>query len=183
MDADLVGQLVAAAQTNAAWAFERLYRQFAPTVCGYLRVQGARDPEDLTNEVFLGVFRRLPTFTGDGAAFRSWLFTIAHHRLVDDRRRRTRTVTTAPLDRTVDTRAGGNVEDDALASLAGGEAMGLLEGLAPDQRAALALRVVADLSLAQTAEILGKRPGAVKALQRRGLEALRRNLAREGVSP
>ena len=182
MDAELVGELVLAAQANAPWAFERLYRHFSPVVCGYLRAQGAQDPEDLANEVFLGAFRRLGTFTGDGTAFRSWLFTIAHHRLVDDRRRRSRTVATAPLDRSVETRPGGDVEDDALASLAGGDALALLDGLAPDQRAVLALRIVADLSIAETAETLGKRPGAVKALQRRALEALRRKLAPQGVS-
>ncbi|HVM00038.1 MAG TPA: RNA polymerase sigma factor [Egibacteraceae bacterium] len=182
MESDAVGQLVAAAQANAPWAFARLYRHFSAAVCGYLRAQGAEDPEGLTNEVFLGAFRRLGAFTGDGDGFRSWLFTIAHHRLVDDRRRRARTLATAPLDRSVDPRAGGDVEDDALARLAGGEAMALLDGLPPDQRAVLTLRVVADLSIAETAGILGKQPGAVKSLQHRALEALRRKLSHEGVS-
>lgn len=180
MDAEAVSQLVVAAQANGAWAFDRLYRHFSPLVCGYLRVQGADDPEGLTNEVFLGAFRRLGSFTGDGDAFRSWLFTIAHHRLVDDRRRSARTVPTAPLERGVDTRPGGDVEEEALARL-DGAARQLLADLAPDQRAVVALRVVADLSINETADILGKRPGAVKALQRRGLEALRRKLA-QGVS-
>lgn len=182
MDSEILDQLVVAAQSNAAWAFERLYRHLAPTVCGYLRVQGAQDPEDLTNEVFLGVFRRLGSFTGDGAAFRSWVFTIAHHRLVDDRRRHARTVATEPLDRSVTTVVGGDVEEDALASLAGGHAMAMLAPLSPDQRAVLAMRVIGDLSVAETAQALGKPPGAVKSLQRRGLDALRRTIAREGVS-
>ncbi len=56
-------------------------------MCGYLRVQGAREPEDLTSEVFLGAFRGLSGFSGDEDQFRSWVFTIAHRRLTDERRR------------------------------------------------------------------------------------------------
>ena len=68
------------------------------------------------------------------------------------------------------------------------EAMGVqrvrevLATLAPDQRDVIALRVIADLSVDQVAAALGKQPGAVKALQRRGLASLRRQLAEEGVS-
>jgi RNA polymerase sigma-70 factor, ECF subfamily len=181
MDAVHMDQLVTAAQANAAWAFERLFRLLAPAVEGYLRAQGADDPEGLTSEVFLGAFRRLGSFTGDGQAFRSWLFTIAHHRLIDDRRRRVRSVATTPLNRSSSGKAGGDVEEDALASLGTARAVRLLANLSSDQRDVLALRVIADLTVEQTAEVLGKQPGAVKALQRRGLAALRKKLEREGV--
>lgn len=69
------------------WAFERLYADLAPVVAGYLRVQGAAEPEDLTSEVFLGVFTGLKLFSGTEQQFRSWAFTIADQRLVDERRR------------------------------------------------------------------------------------------------
>ena len=58
----------------------------------------------------------------------------------------------------------------------------MLEALSEDQRAVLLLRVVGDLSIEEVAKAVGKRPGAVKALQRRGLEAIRRELARGGVT-
>ena len=80
-------RVLAAARTDAGWAYERLYRDLSPSVCGYFRVQGAREPEDLTSEVFLGAFRGLGGFSGDEAQFRSWVFTIAHRRLTDERRR------------------------------------------------------------------------------------------------
>ncbi|MER3453471.1 MAG: hypothetical protein C4344_07565, partial [Acidimicrobiia bacterium] len=57
---------------------------------GYLRAQGAREPEDLLGEVFLQVTRYLPRFRGDATDLRRWVFTIARHRLVDDQRRRAR---------------------------------------------------------------------------------------------
>jgi RNA polymerase sigma-70 factor (ECF subfamily) len=60
------------------------------------------------------------------------------------------------------------------------EARDLVEGLTLDQRDVLVLRIFGELPLEQVAEILGKRPGAVKALQRRGLDALRRNFQAAG---
>jgi RNA polymerase sigma-70 factor, ECF subfamily len=52
----------------------------------------------------------------------------------------------------------------------------LLDQLSEDQREVVLLRIVGDLSLEQTATALGKRVGAVKALQHRALAALRRIL-------
>ena len=55
--------------------------------------------------------------------------------------------------------------------------------LSADQRAVLLLRVIGDLSLEQVAEALGKRTGAVKQLQRRGLIAVRKTFTQKGVTP
>src|SRR3954452_23105418 len=82
--------VLAAAQAGAAWAFETLYPDLSPAVTGYLRLHGAPEPDDLASETFLGVFRGLSGFAGDEDALRSWVFTIAHRRLVDDWRRRSR---------------------------------------------------------------------------------------------
>ncbi|MGH9277585.1 MAG: sigma-70 family RNA polymerase sigma factor, partial [Acidimicrobiales bacterium] len=51
--------VLAAAQSDAPWAYERLWRAYAPPILSYLRLQGAFDPEDLASEVFLGAFRSL----------------------------------------------------------------------------------------------------------------------------
>jgi len=60
-------------------AFQRLWTVFSPAVAGYLRLQGATEPDDLTSEVFLGVFTGLSRFEGDEDALRSWVFTIARN--------------------------------------------------------------------------------------------------------
>jgi RNA polymerase sigma factor (sigma-70 family) len=183
-DDELIAELVVAAQAGASWAFTRLHERFAGQVAGYLRLQGAVDVEDLTSEVFLAAFTGIGTFSGDGAGFRSWLFTIAHRRLIDDRRRRGRRVATAALDVLPDSGAnlpGGDAEAEALHRLGTERVVALLDGLSPDQRDVLSLRILGDLTVEQVAEAVGKRPGAVKALQRRGLEALRRRMAEEGV--
>src|SRR5687768_4465985 len=67
-----------------------VYQALAPAVLGYLRAQRAPDPEDILGEVFLQVARDLPRFEGDDDGLRRWVFTIAHHRMVDVHRRRAR---------------------------------------------------------------------------------------------
>jgi RNA polymerase sigma-70 factor (ECF subfamily) len=160
----------------------RLYESVAGRVCGYLRVHGASDPDDLTSEVFLRVFDHLDTFAGDEDGFRSWVFTITHRLLVDDHRRRHRGLETVELSDAVhETVPGGDAETEALASVGDGHVLALLDSLVPDQRDVLTLRVVGDLTVDQVAGVLGKSRGAVKALQRRALSTLRRRL--EEVSP
>jgi len=75
--------------------------------------------------------------------------------------------------------SGGDVEREALANVGAEWADALLSSLPPDQRAVIALRVTADLSLEQVAAILDKRVGAVKSLQHRALAALRRRCEEE----
>ena len=90
--------VLAAARTGSPRAHERIFRALAPVVHGYLRLQGATEPEDLTSEVFLAVLRNLGSFDGDEPGFRSWVFTIAHRRLLDERRRAVRRPAPAPLE-------------------------------------------------------------------------------------
>lgn len=172
-----------AAQSGAPWALERLYQVLSPAVLGYLRIQGAADPEDLANEVFLGVFQRIGAFAGDEDRFRSWVFTIAHSRLIDDRRRTSRRPQTVLDAAAVPAeRPGGNAEEDALARLSSRRVQALCEELVPDQRDVLLLRLMAGLTVEAIAESLGKSEGAVKALQRRGLANLRKVLERDPVT-
>ena len=171
-----------AARLGAEWAWSAIYRDLAPAVHGYLTLHGAREPQDLTGEVFLQVVRGLHRFEGDEPQFRSWVFMIAHHRLVDERRSRNRKpYEPAPIE-TFSTHAGGNVEEEAFESLSGDGVRKVLQELSPDQRDVLLLRIVGGLTLEETANAVGKRPGAVKALQRRGLSAIKRKLSHQVVS-
>ncbi|TDD64610.1 sigma-70 family RNA polymerase sigma factor [Jiangella aurantiaca] len=174
--------ILAAARAGAPWAFERLYGDLAPVVGGYARLQGSLEPEDVTSEVFLGVFAGLSSFTGSEQQFRSWVFTIAYRRLTDERRRRSRRPVTVHADLEIVDRVGGDAEQDALAELGRRRVNELCAGLSDDQREVVLLRILGDLSVEEVARIVGKTAGAVKALQRRGLNALRRQLDREGVS-
>jgi RNA polymerase sigma-70 factor (ECF subfamily) len=168
--------VLAAARTGAAWAFEVLYRDLAPVVTGYLRMHGAVEPDDLASETFIGVFTGLPGFTGDEDALRSWVFTIAHRRLVDDWRRRSRRPQLSDGDEDLGGLVGGDVEDDVLVRVGTDDVHRLCAGLPDDQRSVLLLRILADLTVEQVAEVMGKSMASVKALQRRGLRTLRQRL-------
>ncbi|HTL86987.1 MAG TPA: RNA polymerase sigma factor [Acidimicrobiia bacterium] len=174
-----------AARAGRPSAWDHLFRTYSPGVAGYLRMRGARDVDDLTSEVFLAVFRNIETFTGTEANFRSWIFVIAHRRLQDERRRRIRrpadTAAATPVEAEY-LPSGRDVETDALRALATERVEGICKQLAPDQGDVLLLRIVGDLTIDQVAEVLGKTPGAVKQLQRRGFEAVRRLLLKEGVT-
>jgi RNA polymerase sigma-70 factor (ECF subfamily) len=172
--------LLAAARDGSPAAFEGIYRELAAPVASYLRWSGAGDVNGLTNEVMANVHRGLPRFRGDWSAFRSWVFTIAHHRLVDDRRaQRRRPVVAREL---TDTEVGvGHAEEDVLLHLGDERVAELLATLSSDQRDVLLLRVVADLALEDAADALGKSIGAVKSLQHRALATLRRQLSVEVI--
>ena len=178
--------LLARAKRGEGTAWDQLYRWLAPTVAGYLRVQGANDVDDVTSETFLALVRAIATFRGDAPQFRSFVFVIAHRRLQDERRRESRR---PPRQATVDAeaagqpQAGGEVHDEVGGYLAGERVLALCEPLPHDQRDVVMLRIVADLSLEQVASVVGKTTGAVKALQRRAFENIRRQIAEEAVSP
>lgn len=171
-----------AARTGAEWAWRNLYRDLAPAVLRYLRARGAPEPEDLTGDVFVQVVRKLDQFSGGEDDFRGWVITIAHHRLIDSARSRTR----RPVDPAPDevlTAAGGSgdPEHEALTRIASEDVQRALKALSRDQQDVVFLRLIAGLSVNEVAAALGKRPGAVKTLQVRALATLRRNLP-EGVS-
>lgn len=180
-DPDLT-HVVQAAQRGSVPAFERIYRDLAPTVASYLRWNGVADVESTTNEVMAQVHRNLGRFEGDGTAFRSWVFTIAHHRMVDDRRARGRRPTVSGNE-VEESALVGDAEHEALDLLGDHRLRALLDQLSPDQRDVVLLRIVADLSIEDVAAALGKRRGAVKSLQHRALATLRRHLEREQVEP
>jgi RNA polymerase sigma factor (sigma-70 family) len=173
--------LLAAAREGSEAAWQELYTGLAPVVLGYLRANAAPDPEDLLSEVFLQVARDVARFDGDERGSRSWVFTIAHHRLIDARRHSVR----RPVDLTPDPPEPSGwpeeTADEALARIGTDEAKRVLEALSPEQRSVLLLRVIGDLSIEDVAKAVGKRSGAVKALQRRGLAAVKRELGRRGV--
>jgi RNA polymerase sigma-70 factor (ECF subfamily) len=175
--------VLAAAQAQESWAYQRLFDWLGRPVAAYLRGAGVEDPDGLANEVFLRVFGGIGRFGGTEGRFRSWVFAIAHNIVIDDRRRRRRRPQQAVLEGDVGPRASA-ADEDALVALGDARVRELLSGLPPDQRDVVLLRIVGDLSIEDTAAAWGKRPGAIKSLQHRATASLRRTLEREGgVSP
>ncbi|WP_432245537.1 RNA polymerase sigma factor [Arthrobacter sp. G.S.26] len=154
-------------------AFSLVYRTYAPQVLGYLVARGVEDPEAVMQEVFLAVLPRLESVHGGAAGLRTFIFSVAHARMVDDHRRQSRAPVTLPFDADLDQRSTASAEAAALDRMAPREVVALLNVLPADQREVLALRLVAGLSVDQAAEVMGRSAGAVKQLQRRALLKLR----------
>jgi RNA polymerase sigma factor (sigma-70 family) len=171
--------LLGAARDGNEAAWQELYNGLAPAILGYLRANGAPEAEDVLSEVFLQVARDIATFDGEERGFRSWVFTIAHHRLVDARRHSARRPVELAPDPPEPRERADDAADEALARIGVKEVHRVLSTISEEQRAVLLLRVIGDMSIEDVAKAVGKRPGAVKALQRRGLAAVKRELGQE----
>src|SRR5262249_54569886 len=110
-----------------------------------------------------------------------WVFTIAHRRLLDERRALGRRPVQRDLADAVDLPGPDDVEDVVDQALRVERVRDLCERLAPDQRDVLLLRLLGRLTIDEVAATLGKTSVAVKALQRRGFRAIARILDHEGV--
>ena len=181
--------ILTAAQDGGEWAVAILYRWLDPAVVGYLRARAGDDAEDLASETWIAVARGLSNFSGDEPAFRSWVFTIAHRRLIDHHRATARRPRTRTLHATEGDQHEGPLElpavDDPAAevldAVAGDEAVRRIVALLPrDQAEIVILRVVAGLSVDDVATITGRRPGTVRVLQHRALRRLAERLEQPG---
>ena len=154
-------------------ALAHLWRSYQHLLLRYFRGKGMSEPEDLASIVWIEVAAGLSRFDGDEPDFRRWLFTIAARRRIDNlrsgRRRqgrleREQQLFVPPFDPDPSQRAECT---DALDT-----ALMLVRTLPPDQAEAVLLRVLGDLSIAEVAEIMGRREGAVRVLVHRGLRRL-----------
>ncbi|MFF5292350.1 RNA polymerase sigma factor [Paractinoplanes globisporus] len=164
-DPDL-GHALRAAQNGDPHGFALLWRGLQPALLRYLRVVIGDQAEDTASETWLHVIRDLDRFRGDLGAFRGWLFGIARHRALDERRRRSPLLVGAvdvPVPDAADAAIEGEGTDWALRVIA---------SLPIDQAEAVMLRIVAGLDVHTTAHILGKRPGAIRVATMRGLRRL-----------
>lgn len=177
--------ILIAAQDGGEWAVAIIYRWLHPGVVGYLRARAGDDAEDLASETWVAVARGLSNFSGDENAFRSWVFTIAHRRLIDHhrvtaRRPRTRTlhhVEGEGHDGPLEMSADDDPAAEVIAAAAGDEAVRRIMKLLPkDQAEIVLLRVVAGLPVDEVAAITGRRPGTVRVLQHRALRRLAEQL-------
>jgi RNA polymerase sigma-70 factor (ECF subfamily) len=156
--------------------FTTAYHQLSPMVLGYLRSHGVDDPEAATHEVFLALYRTLDRITGGDEDVRTVTFSIAHARVVDHHRARARRPFTIAFDAEADPRTSPSAEESASRHLGEHGIFPLVDRLGDDQRDAVLLRIVAGLSLDETAQVMDKSVGAIKQLQRRALESLRHSL-------
>jgi RNA polymerase sigma-70 factor, ECF subfamily len=170
-----VEAMVRDARAGDARALGRLYDTYRDRVARFAtgRLGDAEKAEDVTSETFEAVLRNLGSYRA-GTDFEAWLFTIAHRRVADVFRRRSRRREIA-LDEAVQMTlpAVGGPEEAVLAAERWAEVAGAFRRLRADQQEVLALRVLGGLSATQVGEVLGKSEGAVRVAQHRALRSLR----------
>lgn len=165
------------AQRGEPGAFEELVNLLERPLVGFLRARGASDSESLANEVLVRVFGAIGGFAGTQVQFRAWVFTIARNLVFDEGRRQAKRPVTRLMDPGSLPETEAAPDDDHLDEMERAER--LLGLLTDEQREVVVLRVIAGLSVEETAQVVGRRPGAVRALQHRALAQLRHQLSRK----
>jgi len=163
--------LIRRAQQRDAEAFSELYQRHINLIFRYvlLRVGDEAIAEDLTSEVFVRALEALATYEDRGAPFAAWLYRIANARVIDHWRSAQRTEVSLDaddLDLEIDLAAGDVLAYKTLSNA--------LKQLTDEQQEVIILRFVEGHNTAETAQMMGRTEGAVKALQHRALASLAR---------
>ena len=167
-------ELVTRAQRGDGDAFGQLFLQYKETVYRYIyyRVGDQATAEDFTSETFLRALRRIGTISYQGRDIGAWFVTIARN-IVLDHAKSARHRLEVTIPETIEhTDTGIGPEDSAISSLTTERLMRALNRLRTDQRECVMLRFIHGMSVSETAEIMGRNSGAVKALQHRAIRKL-----------
>jgi RNA polymerase sigma-70 factor (ECF subfamily) len=172
--------VIEAARAGEGWAIEELFRAHQGALLTYLGSRLGNRADDVASQTWLEVARSLPKYRGGPDGFRAWLFSIARHRLTDEVRRSYRRVPT--VQDADEERAGAPDPEDQVIQLdESSEAARRIRDLLPaDQADVVLLRIVAGLSVEETAKLIGKRSGHVRVLQHRALARLAQHLTDDG---
>lgn len=176
-------ELVHAAQDGDADAFGALYDRYVDVVFRYVLFRlGDRElAEDLTSETFLRALRRITSVSYQGRDVGAWFVTIARNLVLDhvkSSRARLEIVTdevsesgSTPFSGASTTVPAGP-EQQVLHRATSAELLRCIGNLGEDQRECVILRFLQGLSVAETAEVMDRNEGAVKALQHRAIRRL-----------
>jgi RNA polymerase sigma-70 factor (ECF subfamily) len=172
---ELVESAVECAVAGDPEAFASIYRAFAQRIYRFclFRVGRPADAEDLTQVIFLKIIEALPRYQRRGLPFSAWVFRVARNAVTDFERARRADVDLDALAERADLNQGDAIlrafdERDVLVRA--------LNGLTRDQREVIAYRFFAGLTTREIGELVGRREGAIRALQCRALDALRGRL-------
>lgn len=168
-------QLLKSAKDGDTEAFGFLYERYAERVFRFLfaHLDNRLDAEDLTEEVFLRVWRSLPSYREQGVPFLAFVFRIARNALIDHYRRSGQTKNQVSIEEITVHDGNPGPGESAIASLEREELRISLEQLREDYRTVLVLRFLSELSPEETAQVMGRSAGAIRVLQHRALSALR----------
>jgi RNA polymerase sigma-70 factor (ECF subfamily) len=183
-DTAVTHALVERAQGGDAEAFGELYDRYVDLVYRYIyyRVGTSQLAEDLTSETFLRALRRISSFTWQGRDVGAWFVTIARNLIADHYKsgRYRLEMTTDDIVETGSKMVSDGPENAVLEAMQNKVLLEAVKQLNAEQQECIVLRFLQGLSVAETAQAMGKNDGAIKALQYRAIRSLGRLLP-EGV--
>jgi RNA polymerase sigma-70 factor, ECF subfamily len=169
--------LVAAAQAGDVDAFGRLYDRYVDTVYRfiYYRLGDRAHAEDLTSETFMRALRRLHSLKNQGRDPAAWFVTIARNLVLDhvkSARYRLEVTAEDAYAPSPGAPAADSAETTVLTTLTNERLLDAIQELSDEQRECVVLRFLHGFSVAETAEVMGKNDGSIKALQHRAVRRL-----------
>lgn len=183
-DLERIRALIELAQKGDADAFGQLYDRYMTSIFRFVhaRVGSPQLAEDITSDTFLRALRSIHSYTWQGKDFAAWLTTIARNLIADhykSRRTQLEMVTDLPPERASTQPAP---DTDVLAGISTQTLMRAVNSLPAEQRDCILMRFIQELSIAETAQALGKSEGAVKQLQLRAVRRLAKVVEKETVT-
>jgi RNA polymerase sigma-70 factor (TIGR02952 family) len=181
---DEARDLVLRARDGEGEAFGVLYDRYVELVYRYIyyRVGSHAMAEDLTSDTFLRAFRRMSDFTWQGKDFGAWLVTIARNLVTDHFKSSRHRLEISTPDLLEDDHLDEGPEREVLDSMTNRVLLLAVGRLGSEQQECVVLRFLHGLSVAETALVMGKKSGAIKALQYRAVRSLGRMLSQDVVA-
>jgi RNA polymerase sigma-70 factor, ECF subfamily len=167
-------QLVRRAQQGDGEAFGQLYDRYVDMVFRfiYYRVNDRGLAEDFTSETFLRALRRISTITYQGRDIGAWFVTIARNIVLDHVKSARNRLESTTADTPEAREHAPSTENAVLAGIESDTLMAAVASLGDEQRECIMLRFIHGMSVSETAAIMGKNDGAIKALQHRAVRKL-----------
>ncbi len=176
-EASLVGR--ARQRDEEAWTrlyeenFDRIYRYVV------LKIGERTEAEDITQQVFVNAIKAIGSYDYKGTPFSAWLYRIAHNKIVDYLRKKSKRPLAPLSESLVDNAPDSDPSARAYHNLDMEMVQQATKQLTQAQREVIALRISGDLSITEVARAMGKSEGAVKALQHSAVLSLRKILCGE----
>lgn len=161
-------------QAGDAESFGQLYDHYVTLVYRYVhnRVGDRATAEDVTSETFVRALRRIDSLSYQGRDVGAWLVTIARNIVLDHVKSSRYRLEVATADMRDADRITDGPEDAVVAHLTNRELLACVQQLGSEQQECIVLRFIHGLSVSETAQIMGKKDGAIKALQHRAVRRL-----------
>lgn len=166
--------LIRRAAEGESSAFGLLYDKYHPAIYRfvYLKVSHREEAEDITHHVFLNAWQNIDTFEDQGLPITSWLYKIAHNKVVDYYRTRRFTANIDEIPEEILNITQGDGQEQAGQRIAIEKVFEALRSLPEDQQNVVIMRFVEELPHKNIAQVLGKSEGTIRVLQHRAIKSL-----------